>query len=118
VRLEGEGKLLRIFIGESDKHGRRPLYQAIVEMLREEGMAGATVLRGIEGFGATSRLHTARILRLSEDLPIVIEVADTAERIEAIMPKLDEMVTEGMVTLERVEVVTYRTQAAKGDQAG
>jgi uncharacterized protein len=110
VKLEGEGKLVRIFIGESDKHGRKPLYQAIVEMLREEGMAGATVLRGIEGFGATSRLHTARILRLSEDLPIVIEVADTAERIEAIMPKLDEMVTEGLVTLERVEVVAYRAQ--------
>jgi uncharacterized protein len=111
VKLEGEGKLLRIFIGESDKHGHKPLYQAIVEMLREEGMAGATVLRGIEGFGATSHLHTARILRLSEDLPIVIEVADTAERIEAIMPRIDEMVTEGMVTLERVEVVSYRAQA-------
>jgi PII-like signaling protein len=110
VKLEGEGKLLRIFIGESDKHGRKPLYQAIVEMLREEGLAGATVLRGIEGFGATSRLHTARILRLSEDLPIVIEVADTAERIEAIMPRIDEMVTEGMVTLEKVEVVSYRAQ--------
>jgi PII-like signaling protein len=114
VKLEGEGKLLRIFIGESDKHGRKPLYQAIVEMLREEGMAGATVLRGIEGFGATSHLHTARILRLSEDLPIVIEVADTAERIEAIMPRIDEMVTEGLVTLERVEVVSYRAQG-KGD---
>ena len=110
MKLEGEGKLLRIFIGESDKHGRKPLYQAIVEMLREEGMAGATVLRGIEGFGANSHLHTARILRLSEDLPIVIEVVDTAEKIEAIMPKLDEMVTDGMVTLERVEVVTYRAQ--------
>lgn len=110
MKLEGEGKLLRIFIGESDKHGRKPLYQAIVEMLREEGMAGATVLRGVEGFGANSHLHTARILRLSEDLPIVIEVADTAEKIEAIMPKLDEMVTDGMVTLERVEVVTYRAQ--------
>jgi PII-like signaling protein len=110
VKLEGEGKLLRIFIGESDKHGRKPLYQAIVEMLREQGMAGATVLRGVEGFGANSHLHTARILRLSEDLPIVIEVADTAEKIEAIMPKLDEMVTDGMVTLERVEVVTYRAQ--------
>ncbi len=114
MKLEGEGKLLRIFIGESDKHGRKPLYQAIVEMLRQEGMAGATVLRGIEGFGATSHLHTARILRLSEDLPIVIEVADTAERIEAIMPKIDEMVSDGMVTLERVEVVTYRAQE-KGD---
>jgi PII-like signaling protein len=114
VKLEGEGKLLRIFIGESDKHGRKPLYRAIVEMLRQEGMAGATVLRGIEGFGANSHLHTARILRLSEDLPIVIEVADTAERIEAIMPKIDELVTEGMVTLERVEVVSYRAQE-KGD---
>jgi uncharacterized protein len=110
VKLEGEGKLLRIFIGESDKHGHKPLYQAIVEMLREEGLAGATVLRGIEGFGATSRLHTARILRLSEDLPIVIEVADTSERIESVMPRLDEMVTEGLVTLERVEVVTYRAK--------
>jgi uncharacterized protein len=118
VKLEGEGKLLRIFIGESDKHGRKPLYQAIVEMLREEGMAGATVLRGIEGFGATSHLHTARILRLSEDLPIIIEVADTAEKIEAVMPKIDEMVSEGLVTLERVEVVTYRAQASKGDQGG
>jgi uncharacterized protein len=110
VKLEGEGKLLRIFIGESDKHGRKPLYQAIVEMLREEGMAGATVLRGIEGFGANSHLHTARILRLSEDLPVVIEVADTEERIEAVMPKLDEMVKDGLVTLERVQVVTYRAQ--------
>jgi hypothetical protein len=108
VKLEGEGKLLRIFVGESDKHGRKPLYQAIVEMLREEGMAGATVLRGIEGFGANSHLHTARILRLSEDLPVVIEVADTNERIEAVMPKLDEMVKDGLVTLERVQVVTYR----------
>ena len=110
MKLEGEGKLLRIFIGESDKFGRKPLYQAIVEMLREEGMAGATVLRGIEGFGAKSHLHTARILRLSEDLPMVIEVADTAERIEAIMPRIDEMVSDGLVTLERVEVVTYRAQ--------
>ena len=110
MKLEGEGKLLRIFIGESDKHGRTPLYQAIVEMLREEGLAGATVLRGIEGFGANSHLHTARILRLSEDLPIVIEVADTAERIQSIMPRIDEMVTEGLVTLERVEVVSYRAQ--------
>lgn len=120
MRLEGEGKLLRIFIGESDKYGRKPLYQSIVEMLREEGMAGATVLRGIEGFGATSHLHTARILRLSEDLPIVIEVADTAEKIEAIMPKLDEMVGEGLVTLERVEVVTYRggNEQKTGDDAG
>jgi uncharacterized protein len=110
VRIEGEGKLLRIYIGESDRYHRKPLYQAIVEMLREEGLAGATVLRGIEGFGAHSHLHTARILRLSEDLPIIIEVADQAERIEKILPRLDEMVTEGMVTLERVEILAYRAK--------
>jgi len=108
VRLEGEGKLLRIFIGESDRWHGRPLYQAIVERVREEGLAGATVIRGIEGFGADSRLHTSRILRLSEDLPIVIEIVDTAEQIERILPLLDEMVEEGMVTLERVEVIAYR----------
>ena len=108
MRLEGEGKLLRIFIGESDRWHGRPLYQAIVERVREEGLAGATVIRGIEGFGADSRLHTSRILRLSEDLPIVIEIVDTAEQIERILPLLDEMVEEGMVTLERVEVIAYR----------
>lgn len=106
----GEGKLVRIFIGESDKHDGKPLYQAIVEMLRSEGMAGATVLRGIEGFGARSHLHTHRILRLSEDLPIVIEAVDRAERIDAILPKLDELVADGMVTVERVEVIAYRAE--------
>jgi PII-like signaling protein len=109
VKSESQGKLVRIFIGESDKHDGRPLYQAIVEMLRKEGMAGATVLRGIEGFGAQSHLHTHRILRLSEDLPIVIEAVDEAARIDAILPRLDEMVSEGMVTVERVEVVAYRS---------
>jgi uncharacterized protein len=112
VKIEGEGKLLRIFIGESDKHGHKPLYQAIVEMLREEGLAGATVLRGMEGFGAHSRIHSARILRLSEDLPVVIEVVDRAERIEAVIPKLDAMIADGLVTLERVEVVAYRAEQA------
>ena len=115
MRIEGEGKLLRIFIGESDKHGHKPLYQAIVEMLREEGLAGATVLRGVEGFGAKSHLHTARILRLSEDLPIVVEVVDQAERIEAVLPKLDEMIGDGMVTLERVEVLAYRAEPPAED---
>jgi uncharacterized protein len=114
MRIEGEGKLLRIYIGESDRYHRKPLYQAIVEMLREEGLAGATVLRGIEGFGAHSHLHTARILRLSEDLPIIIEVADQAERIEEILPRLDEMVTEGMLTLERVEILAYRANPRPG----
>jgi PII-like signaling protein len=109
VRIEGPGKLLRIFIGESDTWHGRPLYEAIVHRVREEGLAGATVIRGIEGFGADSRLHTSRILRLSEDLPIVIEIVDTAERIDAILPLLDEMISEGMVTLERVEIVAYRS---------
>jgi PII-like signaling protein len=108
TRLEGEGKLLRIFIGESDTWHGRPLYQAIVERVREEGLAGATVVRGIEGFGADSHLHTSRILRLSEDLPVVIELVDTAERIESVMPLLDEMVTEGLVTTEAVHIVAYR----------
>jgi uncharacterized protein len=108
MKIEGEGKLLRVFVGESDRWHGKPLYQAIVERVRAEGLAGATVLRGIEGFGADSRLHTARILRLSEDLPVVIEIVDSAEQIERIMPVLDEMVGEGMVTVERVEVIAYR----------
>lgn len=108
MRLEGEGKLLRIFIGESDTWHGKPLYQAIVQRLREEGLAGATVIRGIEGFGAKSHLHTSRILRLSEDLPLLIEVVDEASRIDAVLPMLDEMVADGLVTLEKVEVVHYR----------
>ncbi len=105
-------RLLRIFIGESDTHDGRPLYQAIVETLRRQGLAGATVLRGIEGFGKSSRLHTAHILRLSEDLPIVIECVDTDDKIEAVLPALDEMIGDGLITLERVEVHVYR---ANGD---
>lgn len=109
MKLEGDGKLLRIFIGESDRWEGMPLYEAIVRKIREAGLAGATVLRGIEGFGAHSRIHTARILRLSEDLPIVIEVVDRAERIEAVLPILDDMIEEGMVTVERVQVLKYRS---------
>lgn len=108
MKIEGEGRLLRIFIGESDTWHGRPLYQAIVRRAREEGLAGATVVRGIEGFGADSRLHTSRILRLSEDLPVVIEIVDAADRIERVLPMLDEMVGEGMVTVERVHIVAYR----------
>ncbi len=100
--------LVRIFIGESDSHEGRPLYQAIVETLRREGLAGVTVLRGIEGFGKSSRLHTSHILRLSEDLPIVIECVDTVEKIEAVLPNLDAMIGDGLITLERVEVRVYR----------
>jgi PII-like signaling protein len=108
MRLEGEGKLVRIFVGESDRWEGKPLYEAIVQRVRQEGLAGATVLRGIEGFGAHSRIHTARILRLSEDLPIVIEIVDRAERIDAILPILDEMIGEGLITIERVQIVKYR----------
>lgn len=103
-----DARLLRIFIGESDTYDGRPLYQAIVELLRREGLAGATALRGIEGFGKSSRLHTAHILRLSEDLPIVIECVDTRENIEAILPGLDAMIGDGLVTMERVDVRVYR----------
>lgn len=109
MKLEGHGKLLRIFIGESDTWHGKPLYQAIVERVREAGLAGATVVRGIEGFGADSRLHTARILRLSEDLPVLIEIVDSEDRIRGIMPDLDEMIGEGLVTLETVEVIAYRS---------
>jgi PII-like signaling protein len=108
MKIEGQGKLLRIFIGESDHWEGRPLYQAIVRRLREEGMAGATVIRGIEGFGAHSHLHTARILRLSEDLPLLIEVVDQADRIQRVLPILEEMIPEGLVTLENVEILAYR----------
>jgi hypothetical protein len=108
MRIDGEGKLLRIFVGESDRWHGKPLYQAIVERVRKEGLAGATVVRGIEGFGADSRLHTSRILRLSEDLPVVIEIVDSAERIDAVLPLLDEMVSEGLVTVEKVQVIAYR----------
>lgn len=113
MRLEGEGKLLRVFIGESDRWHGKPLYEAIVRLAREQGMAGATVLRGIEGFGADSHLHTSRILRLSEDLPVVIEIVDTEDRIDRLLPLLDPMIAEGMVTSERVHIVSYRSSQTK-----
>lgn len=114
MKLEGEGKLLRIFIGESDRWHHRPLYEEIVRVARDRGMAGATVLRGIEGFGAHSRLHTARILRLSQDLPLVIEIVDTAEKVEAFLEEVDHMIEEGMVTVERVEVHKYLAGRGQG----
>lgn len=113
MKSRSEGQLLRIFIGESDRWEGRPLYEAIVHRARAAGLAGATVIRGLEGFGAHSRLHTTRILRLSEDLPVVIEIVDEAERIEAFLPALDEMVAEGMVTLEKVRVIAYRAPERK-----
>jgi PII-like signaling protein len=114
MRLEGEGKLLRVFIGESDTWDGGPLFQAIVRRVREEGMAGATVIRAVEGFGASSHLHSSSILRLSEDLPLVIEIVDTDDRIERIMPILDEMVSDGMVTVEDVHVISYRGKDSEG----
>ncbi len=105
--------LLRIFIGESDHWEGKPLYEAIVLKTREEGLAGATVLRGMEGFGANSRIHTSRILRLSEDLPIIIELVDQEDRIRRILPVLDQMVTEGLITLEKVQVISYRHNASR-----
>jgi len=108
MRLPSEAELLRIFIGEADKLHGRPLYAVIVEEARRDGMAGATVLRGVMGFGAHSRLHTTKVLRLSEDLPMVVEIVDTPERIAAFLPRLDSWIQEGLVTLEKVRVIAYR----------
>lgn len=109
MRIPREGKLLRIFVGEADRADGKPAYEAIVRLARAEGLAGATVLRGIEGFGRSSVLHTAKILRLSEDLPIVIEIVDAGEKIDAFLPKLDPLVRGGLVTVERAEVLVYRS---------
>ncbi len=109
MKIDGPALLARIYIGESDRWEGQPLYQAIVETLRAEGMAGATVLRGIEGYGRAARVHTAHILRLSEDLPILIEVVDREDRLRAILPEIDAMVDGGLITLEHVEVIAYRS---------
>jgi uncharacterized protein len=108
MKIEGEGQLLRIFIGESDQWQGKPLYMAIVERVRREGLAGCTVFRGIEGFGASSRIHASHILRLSEDLPVLIEIVDKTDRLQKIIPILEEMVTEGLITLENVHIIRYR----------
>jgi PII-like signaling protein len=108
-RFEGERTLMRIHIGESDRWNGKPLYEAIVELLRHEKFSGATVLRGVGGYGGSSIYHTDKVLRLSQDLPIVVEVIEYAERIEQILPKLDEMIGGGLVTLEKVRVILYRT---------
>jgi len=101
---------MRIHIGEADKYDGRPLYQAIVEMLRQRGFAGATVIRAIMGFGASARIHSDRVLRLSMDLPIVIECVDTDEKIQGIIPELDAMISGGLITLEKANVIIYRPQ--------
>ncbi len=109
-RFEGERTLMRIHIGESDRWHGKPLYEAIVELFRREGFSGVTVLRGVGGYGSGSRYHTEKILRLSQDLPMVIEVVEYAERIEQILPRLDEMVGGGLITLEKVRVILYRSE--------
>ncbi len=112
--LTGERTLMRIHIGERDKHHGRPLYEAIVHLLRERHFAGATVLRGIAGFGANARLHTEKVLRLSLDLPLIVECVDTEEKIQSILPELDEMIGGGLITLERAKVIVYRPHADEG----
>jgi PII-like signaling protein len=113
MRIPQQGRLLRIYLGESDRWEKKPLYEAIVLKARELGLAGATVLRGPMGFGANSHLHTTKILRLSQDLPLVIEIVDSAEKIDMLLLHLDEMVTEGLVTTEDVQVVKYRANPDK-----
>lgn len=111
MKIEGEGKLLRIFIGESDRYAGQPLFEAIVRKARELGLAGATVWQGIEGFGARSRIHTAKILRLSEDLPIIVEIVDGEEKIGALLPHIDAMMQSadsgGLITIEKVQIIKY-----------
>ena len=113
MKIEGQGLLARIYIGESDTWQGRPLYEAIVHLLRDRGLAGATVLRGIEGFGARHHLHTTRILSLSTDLPVLIEVVDQEDRVRAILPEIDGMVADGLITLEKVEVIAYRAEGSR-----
>jgi len=116
-RFKGERTLMRIFIGESDKYHGRPLYQELLERFRQKGLAGATVLRGVAGFGASSVVHTDKILRLSLDLPLIIEVVETEEAIEAVLPDLDNMIGGGLITLERAQVLMYRPANVRPSQA-
>lgn len=109
MKLPSEGKLLRIFIGESDKYEHKPLYEWLVIKAKEQGLAGATVLRGLMGFGANSRVHTTKILRLSEDLPVVIEIVDTEEKIRAFLSNVEHAISEGLVTIEKADVQIYRS---------
>jgi uncharacterized protein len=112
MKTEGTGKLLRVFIGESDRWHHQPLYTAIVEAARKAGLGGATVFKGIEGYGGRSIVHAARVFDLSSDLPLLVEIVDSEERIRAFLPTLDGMVSEGLVTLESVEIIAYRTGSA------
>ena len=113
MQIPKDAVLLRVFCGESDRCGHQPLYEAIVLKAREMHLGGATVLRGPMGFGQSSRLHTAKILRLSEDLPLVIEIVDSEEKIRAFLPVLDGMMSSGLVTLEKVQVLQYGSEGLK-----
>jgi uncharacterized protein len=106
-KFTGEKVLMRIFVGESDRHGRRPLFEALVELFHQEGCAGATVLRGVAGFGARNVFHTDKLLELSHDLPLVIEVVESEAKLDALMPRIDAMMSGGLITRERVSVVRY-----------
>ncbi len=109
MQLPLECELIRVFIGESDRSNGRPLYEIIVEAARKKGLAGATVLRGVMGFGAKSRIHTSKILRLSEDLPMIIEIVDATEKIESFLPELQGLVKDGLITIEKARVLAYRS---------
>ena len=111
--FKGERTLMRIFIGESDKYHGKPLYEVLLEKFREKGLAGATVIRGVAGFGASSVVHTEKVLRLSLDLPLIIEVVETEEAIQRILPDLDDMIGGGLITLERAQVILYRPADAR-----
>ncbi len=113
MKIPTEGKLLRVFVGEADRWDSLPLYEAIVLEAKKAGLAGATAIKGFMGFGCKSHLHTAKLLRLSEDLPIIIEIVDSEEKISRFLPKLDEMVKEGLITLEKAHVVMYRATETK-----
>ena len=116
-RFKGERTLMRIFIGEGDKYRGKPLYEALLNLFRERGIAGATVVRAIAGYGSSSKVHTEKVLRLSVDLPIIVEVVETAEAIESVLPDLDEMIGGGLITLERAQVVMYRPANVRYSQA-
>ena len=108
MKIPADGKLLRVFIGEQDQWERKPLYEAIVLLAKKESMAGATALKGFLGFGCKSHMHTTKLLRLSEDLPIVVEIVDREEKINQFLPLLEPMVKEGLITLEKANVIMYR----------
>lgn len=116
MKIPENAVLLRLFVGERDRHGHQPLYEAIITRAREEGLAGATVLRGLQGFGASSVLHTAKLLELSDDLPMVVEIVDAEDRIERFLPVLDEMMASGLVTLEKVRVLQYGLPAGHDER--